>query len=99
LLLWRSLDAPALEGFKHQIAHGSDVGLNAFQSVGIVIAVIGALAIGTVARRFQFAIKPGQHCVIGEGFAGDGGQQGDRAADQCDDGGSHVMVAEGSASV
>jgi len=44
-----SVGATALEGFEHQISHGPDVCLNAFEPIGIVVAILGPLAIGAVA--------------------------------------------------
>ena len=51
-----SVGAAALEGLKHQIAHGADVGLNPFQPVGIGLAVIGALFVGSLAFEVQFPV-------------------------------------------
>jgi hypothetical protein len=43
-----SVGSAALESLKHQIAHRPDIGLDAFQPIGIVVAVLGPLAIGAV---------------------------------------------------
>lgn len=47
-VVW-SVRVAALEILKHQIAHRPDVGLDAFQPISIVVAVLGSLAIGAVA--------------------------------------------------
>ena len=52
-MVW-SVGAAALKGLKHQIAHGPDVGLDAFQPIGIVVAILGPLAIGAVALGHKF---------------------------------------------
>ena len=61
-----SVGAAALEGLKHQIAHRADIGLDPFQPIGIVVAVLGPLAIGAVALGLKFPVKPGQHGVVGK---------------------------------
>ncbi len=62
-----SVGAAALEGLKHQIAHRADIGLDAFQPIGIVVAVLGSLAIGTLALGREFPVEAGQNGVVGEG--------------------------------
>jgi hypothetical protein len=85
----------ALEGFKHQIPHRADIGLDALQPVGVALAILCALAIHAVALGQQLALKPDQHRVIGEGPAGDGAQKSDEAADQRGDGGGDAAFAQG----
>jgi hypothetical protein len=90
-----SVGAAALEGLEHHIPHGADVGFDAFQPVGIGLAVIGALLVGPLALEVQFPVEPLQHRLVGEGLAGDGGGDGKTAADQRGDGGGQAVVAEG----
>lgn len=73
-MVWGSVSAPTLEGFEHQVAHRADVGFDAFQPIGIVVAIFGALAIDAVAFLAEFAIEAGKHGVVGEGPACDCGQ-------------------------
>jgi len=94
-----SVGATALEGLKHQIAHRPDVSLDAFVPIGIVVAILGPLAIGAVTFRFKFPVEPGQHRIVRKSNARDRGQQSDGAADQCRDGGSKAMIAEGRANL
>ena len=78
-MVW-SVGAAALEGLKHQIAHRPDIGLDAFQPIGIVVAILCPLAIGAVACGVKFPVKPGQHRIVGKCLACDRGRQRDRAA-------------------
>jgi len=57
-LVW-SVRSAALESFEHQIAHRANIGLNAFQTIRIVVAILCPLAIGAIALDGEFAIKPG----------------------------------------
>ena len=59
-MVW-SVGAAALEGLKHQITHRPDVGLDAFQPIGIVVAVFCPLAIGADALSLKFPVEAGQH--------------------------------------
>jgi hypothetical protein len=90
-----SVGAAALEGLEHHIPHGADVGFDALQPVGIGLAVIGALLVGSLALEVQFPVEALQHRLVGECLAGDGGGDGKAAADQRGDGGGQAVVAEG----
>lgn len=85
-----SVCAAAMEGLKHQIAHRTYVGLDAFQPIGIVVAILCPLAIGSVALGLKFPVEPGQHGVVREGLARDVRQRRNRAADQRRNCGGHV---------
>ena len=91
----RSGRPASLECIEHQIAHGTDIGLDPFQPVGIGLAVLGALPVHAVALGHKLPVEPDQHRIIGEGAARDGGEECDEAADQRCDGGGQAIVAEG----
>ncbi len=67
--------AIALEGFEEEITDSADVTLDAIETVGIGPAIFGPLGLDAFAIGNQLAVKPLQQRLVGEGAAGDGGDQ------------------------
>jgi hypothetical protein len=90
-----SVGSGPLEGLEHQIPHRADVCFDALQPVGVGFAVLGALLVEAFALGGQFVLKACQHGLVGEGFAGHSGRDGEAAAHQRGDGGGQAVIAEG----
>jgi hypothetical protein len=52
-----SVGSAALESFEHQIAHCPYIGLEPLQTVGTVVAILGALTVDAVTYLAEFAIQ------------------------------------------
>jgi hypothetical protein len=87
--------AIALEGFEEEITDGSDVGLDAIETVGISPAILGPLGLDAFAIGDQFTVKPLKQRFVGKSAPRDGGKERYESAEESRYGGRQTMITEG----